>query len=131
MANTYIDTNEIPRTMLPGAGEFAKVATDANPGATGSFAYTAAAGDGSYGFYTVAFDKAGNREDAPTAADASTLVDAPAPARRPKAGGARLGRLAAPQDSWLASCAARERCPRSRMRTASMRFSRTDSTRIE
>src|SRR5207253_1951878 len=53
--------------------------TDSTPGATGSFSYTAAAGDGTYSFYTVAVDKAGNREDAPTSADTSTFVDTTAP----------------------------------------------------
>src|SRR5207244_10645283 len=38
----------------PGAGSFSKVATESTPGATGSFSYTAAAGDGDYGHYTVA-----------------------------------------------------------------------------
>src|SRR5439155_12063861 len=55
----------------PGAGAFSKVATDSTPGATGSFSYTAAAGDGDYGFYTVAVDKAGNREAAPATADST------------------------------------------------------------
>src|SRR5205823_5722645 len=41
--------------------------------------YDATAGDGSYAFYTVAVDKAGNREDAPASADATTLVDTQAP----------------------------------------------------
>src|SRR5207253_2815285 len=56
----------------PGETAFAKVATDTN--GSGSFTYQAA-GDGSYAFYTVAVDKAGNREDAPSAADTTTLVD--------------------------------------------------------
>src|SRR5439155_884161 len=59
----------------PGAGAFSKVTTDATPGASGSFSYTAAGGDGSYSFYTVAVDKAGNRESAPGTADSSTLLD--------------------------------------------------------
>src|SRR5207302_1348965 len=63
----------------PGAGSFSKVATDSTPGAAGSFSYTAAAGDGSYGFYTVAVDKAGNRESAPATADSTTLLDTVAP----------------------------------------------------
>src|SRR5205823_2249423 len=58
----------------PGAGSFSKVATDSTPGAAGSFSYTAAAGDGSYGFYTVAVDKAGNRESAPATADSPTTL---------------------------------------------------------
>ena len=43
----------------PGASSYSKVATDSTPSATGSFTYTAA-GDGSYSFYTVATDAAGN-----------------------------------------------------------------------
>src|SRR5947208_544660 len=63
-----------------GAGSFSKVATDSAPGASGSFSYTAAAGDGSYSFYTRALDKAGNYEAAPASADTTTLVDTAAPA---------------------------------------------------
>src|SRR5207245_2068357 len=63
----------------PGAGSFSKVATDSTPGATGSFGYTAAAGDGSYAFYTVAVDKAGNREAAPATADSTTKLDTTVP----------------------------------------------------
>src|SRR5439155_306701 len=55
-------------------GSFSKVATDNTPGASGSFTYTATV-DGSYDFYTRAFDKAGNYEAAPASADSSTLVD--------------------------------------------------------
>src|SRR5207237_6167019 len=40
----------------------------------GSFTYSAA-GDGSYSFYTVAVDKAGNRENPPATADTTTLLD--------------------------------------------------------
>src|SRR5207253_2620147 len=53
-------------------------ATDASPGATGSFSFTATV-DGSYDFYTRAVDKAGNYEAAPASADTSTLVDTQAP----------------------------------------------------
>jgi hypothetical protein len=63
----------------PGAASYAKAATEMSPGASGSFSYTAAAGDGAYAFYTVAVDRAGNREAAPTAADATTTVDTAAP----------------------------------------------------
>jgi regulation of enolase protein 1 (concanavalin A-like superfamily) len=63
----------------PGDGSYSKVASDASPSASGSFSYAAAAGDGSYSFYTVATDKAGNIEAAPSAADASTLIDTVAP----------------------------------------------------
>src|SRR5207302_1823377 len=55
-----------------GESSFSEVASEPTGG---SFAYYATAGDGSYSFYTVAVDKAGNREDAPSAADTTTLVD--------------------------------------------------------
>src|SRR5207302_10911281 len=64
----------------PGATSFAKVATDSLPVSGGSFSYTASAGDGTYGFYTVAVDKAGNRESVPGSSDTTTLVDTTAPA---------------------------------------------------
>src|SRR5207248_652979 len=53
-------------------------ATDRTP-ATASFTYGAAAGDGTYSFYTVAVDAAGNREAAPSSPDATTTVDTGAP----------------------------------------------------
>jgi peptidoglycan/xylan/chitin deacetylase (PgdA/CDA1 family) len=59
----------------PGEGAYAKVRTTASPGSAGSFSYTAAAGDGSYSFYTVATDRAANQEAAPSTADATTTVD--------------------------------------------------------
>jgi hypothetical protein len=62
----------------PGGG-FAKVATDAAPAASGHFSYTAAAGDGAYDFYTLAYDRAGNLEPAPAGADATTTLDQSAP----------------------------------------------------
>ena len=43
----------------------------AAPG-SGSFSYTATAGDGSYGFYTVATDNAGNAQATPAGAQATT-----------------------------------------------------------
>src|SRR5207253_3152942 len=71
-----VDTVEL-WAATPSAGGFSKVATDTS--GTGSFTYDATAGDGSYAFYTVAVDKAGNREDAPGTADATTLLDTHAP----------------------------------------------------
>src|SRR5207248_2921327 len=59
----------------PGDSGYAKVATDSSPGGSGSFSYSATAGDGSYRFYTVATDKAGNAEASPSSADAETLLD--------------------------------------------------------
>jgi hypothetical protein len=59
----------------PSAGSYSKVATDTTPSASGeSFSYTANAGDGIYSFYTRAHDNAGNYEDAPATADATTTV---------------------------------------------------------
>ena len=59
----------------PGAGSYSLAGTDTSPSASGeSFAFTATV-DGSYDFYTVAYDKAGNVEAAPATADDSTLVD--------------------------------------------------------
>ena len=63
----------------PGDSAFVKVATDTAPGSSGHFDYTPSAGDGSYGFYTIAYDAAGNAEAAPTSADATTSVDVAAP----------------------------------------------------
>ncbi|TMK67918.1 MAG: hypothetical protein E6G53_01535, partial [Actinobacteria bacterium] len=63
----------------PGDSAFAKVATDTAPGSSGHFDYAPSAGDGSYGFYTIAYDAAGNAEAAPTSADATTSVDVTAP----------------------------------------------------
>ncbi len=42
--------------------------------ASGSFTYTASEGDGSYAFYSIATDNAGNSQPTPVAAQASTLV---------------------------------------------------------
>jgi hypothetical protein len=58
-----------------GAANYAKVATDSSPAASGSFPYTAAAGDGTYSFYTRATDKAGNPEAITGTADATTVID--------------------------------------------------------
>jgi hypothetical protein len=62
----------------PGDSGYSKVATDNSPSSSGSFNYTAST-DGSYRFYTVAADKAGNVEEAPAAADASTVLDTTGP----------------------------------------------------
>src|SRR5207247_1371236 len=59
----------------PGDASFSLTQTDTPGGTSGSFSYTAAAGDGSYEFYTRAYDNAGNIEAAPAGADTSTLVD--------------------------------------------------------
>ncbi len=59
----------------PSDTKYTKVAADTSGAASGAFSYTAAEGDGSYSFYTVATDKAGNVEAAPATADATTLRD--------------------------------------------------------
>jgi len=59
----------------PGDTDYAKVATDSTPGASGSFDYTAAKGNGDYAFYTVATDQAGHAEAPPAVPpDATTAV---------------------------------------------------------
>jgi hypothetical protein len=63
----------------PGDSSFTHDGTDSSPGATGTIDYTAG-DDGSYEFYTVATDNAGNVEDAPVSADQTTVVDTHAPA---------------------------------------------------
>ncbi|MEA2444542.1 MAG: hypothetical protein QOJ12_1834, partial [Thermoleophilales bacterium] len=64
----------------PGQGSYSKAATDSTPAATGHhFTYAASSGDGDYGFYTVAYDKAGNTEDVPASADSTTTLDTAAP----------------------------------------------------
>jgi chitinase len=62
----------------PGAASYALSATNAAPGASGSFTFVPTI-DGLYRFYTVAVDRAGNREAAPGIADASTTLDRAAP----------------------------------------------------
>jgi hypothetical protein len=63
----------------PGDVSYAKVATDSTPSGSGSFNYTATNGDGTYSFYTIATDKAGNAEGAPAGADSTTLLQTTAP----------------------------------------------------
>ncbi|MCW3058035.1 MAG: polysaccharide deacetylase, partial [Solirubrobacterales bacterium] len=69
----------------PGQSTYTKVATDSSPGSTGSFSYTAEAGDGSYGFYTLASDNAGNTQAAPSSAHATTLISTTAPSSKASA----------------------------------------------
>ena len=67
----------------PGASIYTLAATKTAPAATpvtsGTFTYSANAGDGDYSFYTVSHDAAGNDEDAPAGPDAVTSVDTVAP----------------------------------------------------
>jgi phosphodiesterase/alkaline phosphatase D-like protein len=63
----------------PGASSYAKAGTDSSPGATGSISYTSGGTNGTYSFYTIAVDKAGNREPVPSAGDAATVLDTAAP----------------------------------------------------
>ncbi len=63
----------------PPGGAYSQVATDSTPGATGSFTYSAAAGDGAYDFYTRAWDNSNNYEAAPAAADSETQLDTTPP----------------------------------------------------
>jgi CRISPR/Cas system type I-B associated protein Csh2 (Cas7 group RAMP superfamily) len=58
----------------PADSAYAQVDTVANPGATGSFTYTATEGDGNYSFYTVATDNAGNVQVNAAAGAVSTVT---------------------------------------------------------
>lgn len=69
---------------LGGAGAYVRYTTSTNPlgnWTSGSipFAATLAAGDGAYGLYTIAVDRANNTEAPPTSADASIVIDTTAP----------------------------------------------------
>jgi hypothetical protein len=66
------------RTPQVGTG-YVLAATDNSPSANGSFNYTPAAGDGTYRFYTVAYDAAGNVETSPVTYDASIDVETGTP----------------------------------------------------
>jgi hypothetical protein len=59
---------------------YTEVATDSTPSSSGSLSYTATEGDGSYSFYAIATDKAGNVQATPANADTTTLLDTTAPA---------------------------------------------------
>ena len=59
----------------PGDSSYSLASTDSSPGATGSFTYTAAAGDGEYAFYAIAVDKAGNARAVPASRDSATVLD--------------------------------------------------------
>jgi hypothetical protein len=64
----------------PDAGSFSKVATDSTPSTSGEhFDYTASAGEGTYRFYTIAVDQAGNVEVVPGSEDAATVLDSTDP----------------------------------------------------
>jgi predicted Rdx family selenoprotein len=54
------------------SGAWTLADTDNSPGISGSFVYTPS-GDGTYRFYTIAVDNAGNREAIPTEVDAVTV----------------------------------------------------------
>ena len=59
----------------PGASSYAKVATNTSGNGAGSFSYTGGTGEGKYAFYTIAVDRAGNRQAAPSSANTSTILD--------------------------------------------------------
>ncbi len=63
----------------PGATSYTKAGANAGSAGTGSFTYTATAGNGSYAFYTIAVDAAGNRQAAPSSANSTTLLDTTPP----------------------------------------------------
>jgi hypothetical protein len=76
---TASDANGLAAVELwvekPGDAGYTLAQTDTSPAAIGSFPYSAAAGDGTYSFYTRALDKAGNYEAAPAEADSTTLLE--------------------------------------------------------
>jgi parallel beta-helix repeat protein len=63
----------------PSDSSYAKVASATTPGASGAFTYSATEGNGSYSFYTIAIDTAGNVQAAPTTPDSTTAVNTAAP----------------------------------------------------
>jgi hypothetical protein len=73
-------------------GGYSLANTDSTPVATGTFDFTHA-GDGTYRFYTIATDHAGNEEKAPTGADDVTVVE---DARTVRDTGAPVESLSAP-----------------------------------
>ena len=58
----------------PGQIGYSLVARDTSGNSSGSFSYAPIAGNGSYTFYTLATDKAGNVEGAPAIPNATTSV---------------------------------------------------------
>jgi chitodextrinase len=58
---------------------YAKVASDSSASGSGSFSYTATEGNGSYSFYTLATDRAGNTQPTPSSPNSRTLLDMTAP----------------------------------------------------
>src|SRR4029079_3478371 len=71
--NSGLDVVEL-WAKAPGDLTYSLYATDAAPGASGTFAYIAVAGEGGYDFYTIDVEKAGNREAVPLAPDDVTVV---------------------------------------------------------
>jgi len=69
--------------QAPGDSVYKEVGRQVNPAGSGSFQYTATAGNGAYSFYTVATDVAGNVEAAPSVPDATTTVGACDPLAAP------------------------------------------------
>ncbi len=65
--------------QAPGQSGYTKVASDTSGQGSGSFTYTASGGDGTYNFYTVATDQAGNVQATPNNPQTSTLLDTAAP----------------------------------------------------
>ncbi len=66
--------------QAPGQTGYTKVASNISGAATGSFSYTATAGEGSYSFYTIATDNAGNAQATPSSPQTTTLLDTTPPA---------------------------------------------------
>ena len=63
----------------PGQTGYTKVATNTGGATSGSFSYAAGAGHGTYSFYTIATDQAGNTQTTPAGAQTTTLLDTTPP----------------------------------------------------
>ena len=71
--------------QAPGQSGYSLVASDPTGSSSGSFSYTAAAGEGAYNFYTVATDKAGNVQAAPASPNTTTRLDTTPPTAKASA----------------------------------------------
>jgi chitodextrinase len=63
----------------PGQTTYSEVASVTGNSPSGSFSYTATAGDGAYSFYTIATDRAGNVQATPTGPTTTTTLDTTPP----------------------------------------------------
>jgi hypothetical protein len=75
---TASDASGVAKLQLyaqaPGQSAYALAGTDTSGAGSGNFNYTANSGAGTYSFYTIATDRAGNRQATPSTPDATTSV---------------------------------------------------------